>query len=683
MSEDPIIRIGKQGRKFGGTRYIETDTVGGGSCFWVPETDRKLTNGFFNQNGYYVPQKYGFSELDVHVPKTITDNNGIDWTIDFDPIQYPDFKPDRIKTVIDDLNIDLKDIDIDDLKIILDELGIDIDINDLQIIIDDLGIDLKDIDIDGITQLIDAIPGIDDIDIDDINGIIDQLGIDPDNIGPGDVQDILDDLGIDIPIDDLQDIMDDLGIDPDDIGPDDILGLIPYLEDDPSIPPEPEVPVFPGRPEDYDPDTYDPETFDPEDFYPEQFYPDIYGPEPYDPDKYYPDGYDPDGFDPDLFDPDGLGPDAIPDFGGFDDDPPADDGLPTVPNIGIPDADLDCPFDPETGLPTPMQDGEPIAPDAFPDFPGTLPEGEWDFSFDPPADMQDPDFDPASIPWEMSFPGADGLPEGWTFDPKTGEWSLTELPDEIRIMHVPNKTAYKDGEEIDLDGLVVQAYRNGEIWQDEEGKYYNGYVPAHELIIDPTTANINYELSHLLEILEKNTDRFSSTVENRHFLAKIGENALLFINRNNSTDMNFTALSETLGAIVTFVDKEEQAPIHSLEADKQIDVYGHPLYYSREFHYAHSCTKDISPLLEDYVPLNIEEIEKELFKIQVAWPRPHDNKMLTAEFQIKIDDTDRPAILPSGGTHYSGTWGDDTPSGHWGGTTPSGEYGGSHYSGKF
>jgi hypothetical protein len=54
-----------------------------------------------------------------------------------------------------------------------------------------------------------------------------------------------------------------------------------------------------------------------------------------------------------------------------------------------------------------------------------------------------------------------------------------ELPDEIRIMHVPDKTSYKDGEAIDLDGIVVQAYKNGSVWQNK--KYINGYIPAHEL----------------------------------------------------------------------------------------------------------------------------------------------------------------------------------------------------------
>lgn len=70
----------------------------------------------------------------------------------------------------------------------------------------------------------------------------------------------------------------------------------------------------------------------------------------------------------------------------------------------------------------------------------------------------------------------------------TLELTETELPDEIRIMHVPTKTSYKDGEEIDLDGIIVQAYRGGEVWNDESGRYIDGYIPAHELTVIADTS---------------------------------------------------------------------------------------------------------------------------------------------------------------------------------------------------
>ena len=84
------------------------------------------------------------------------------------------------------------------------------------------------------------------------------------------------------------------------------------------------------------------------------------------------------------------------------------------------------------------------------------------------------------------------------FNPDTGTGYYTDdegllheefVPDEIRIMHVPDKTSYQDGEAIDLDGIVVQAYKNGSVWQNK--KYINGYIPAHELSIEPSIAEFD------------------------------------------------------------------------------------------------------------------------------------------------------------------------------------------------
>lgn len=82
------------------------------------------------------------------------------------------------------------------------------------------------------------------------------------------------------------------------------------------------------------------------------------------------------------------------------------------------------------------------------------------------------------------------------FNPDTGTGYYTDddgllheefVPDEIRIMHVPDKTTYQDGEPIDLEGIVVQAYRDGEVWTSEN--YPDGYIPVHELSISNIQKN--------------------------------------------------------------------------------------------------------------------------------------------------------------------------------------------------
>ncbi|MCR5718677.1 MAG: hypothetical protein K6F80_06570 [Oscillospiraceae bacterium] len=73
-------------------------------------------------------------------------------------------------------------------------------------------------------------------------------------------------------------------------------------------------------------------------------------------------------------------------------------------------------------------------------------------------------------------------------DPETGDVTVIELPSAIAVTHQPDKTSYIDGEEIDPDGLVVQAYTaNGDLWENEN--YFQGTIPVNELILDPTHAS--------------------------------------------------------------------------------------------------------------------------------------------------------------------------------------------------
>lgn len=106
------------------------------------------------------------------------------------------------------------------------------------------------------------------------------------------------------------------------------------------------------------------------------------------------------------------------------------------------------------------------------DFPDLDPDFMDDFDIDLDMDNMDLEMDGIDMDIDMPLLKMPDLDD--------------ELPDEIRIMHVPDKTSYKDGEAIDLDGIVVQAYKDGAVWQNN--KYVNGYIPAHELSINPAIA---------------------------------------------------------------------------------------------------------------------------------------------------------------------------------------------------
>lgn len=53
------------------------------------------------------------------------------------------------------------------------------------------------------------------------------------------------------------------------------------------------------------------------------------------------------------------------------------------------------------------------------------------------------------------------------------------LPDEIRIITLPNKLVYVGDDAIDLTGIVVKAYREGSVWTNEQ--YPDGIIPIEEL----------------------------------------------------------------------------------------------------------------------------------------------------------------------------------------------------------
>lgn len=63
-----------------------------------------------------------------------------------------------------------------------------------------------------------------------------------------------------------------------------------------------------------------------------------------------------------------------------------------------------------------------------------------------------------------------------------------DLPDEIQIIVQPRKTTYNDGERIDIAGMVVQARKNGEVWENDE--YVNGIIPLSEIELSSDTADL-------------------------------------------------------------------------------------------------------------------------------------------------------------------------------------------------
>lgn len=276
------------------------------------------------------------------------------------------------------------------------------------------------------------------------------------------------------------------------------------------------------------------------------------------------------------------------------------------------------------GIPVWVLDGIPmITIDDLDDMPVIIiddPEG-WEVIALPDLDLDDLDLD-----WEMDLGITDLDTDSLAFLDLDLNLHFEELPDEIQIAHVPFKTTYTVGQEIDLDGLQVRAYRDGEVWEGPDGKYWHGYIPVHELDYEPRVAGMN-SLGDFI----KQTDRCSTFCQNRHFTATSSDGAIIYINQNDELTMAVTFLSEHKGACGTFNGSTAQA--NTLVYSDGIST----LYKSSEYRYGHNCDEQLNPYYNQYVPLDAEAIQDMLGGVTVKWKRYGDEKELTASFQITVE----------------------------------------------
>lgn len=73
MSEAIKIKEGGIDRSQNQIHKLKTNTVGGGVCFWVPETERQTDDKRITENGTYTAEEegiYGYDEIVVSVPNT-------------------------------------------------------------------------------------------------------------------------------------------------------------------------------------------------------------------------------------------------------------------------------------------------------------------------------------------------------------------------------------------------------------------------------------------------------------------------------------------------------------------------------------------------------------------------------------------------------------------------------------
>lgn len=387
-----------------------------------------------------------------------------------------------------------------------------------------------------------------------------------------------------------------------------------------------------------------------------------------------------------------------------------------IPHIILPDLDIDITIDPEDGLPEINIDGLDID---LPDIDGLL---DLDEDIDISLDGMDLDITGVDL---------DGLDLDVSINLDTLDIETYGLPNEIRIIKPPIKTEYKDGEEIDLDGIAVQAYRNGLVWGND--------IPVHELIINPAKADKQHasqsgilckRYGEFYYYFTQYTPGTAITINGNTYKFEVQGNfvdsaivANHFIGDKDADDPDYVVnigfyfrdrqiaslvkeykmsssgrwdlignygpevgLDDKFLTLTYFVPGNE-FPQNKVYYTLQKYVGSSPIYTAIINGVDSNITDVFYPVWRtyNYLPMDATGYQKLKFDVEptitygdginVSWPRPRDGKILTTAFSITMEeeaDTD---------THHSGTFGDDE-TGHSGDAT-TGEDGGSHYSGKF
>lgn len=236
-----------------------------------------------------------------------------------------------------------------------------------------------------------------------------------------------------------------------------------------------------------------------------------------------------------------------------------------------------------------------------------------------------------------------------------------QLPDEIRIMHVPNKTSYKDGEPIDLDGIVVQAYKDGAVWQNN--KYINGYIPVHELLCDKEKAEkglVGYSAFTCRESFDY-SNAYGTYHAESHTEVSIDNTGILapVIYRANKGYIYIPIYS--IGRKNTIVSKNVPAPgsspiqnfgrryklkdgseiwagtnvyVQSRNTAAQSRLENYEFEYSGGIEATEIPRSETSTFMEDLINYVLFYNNE---KIVISWHRPIDGQILSASFEISIE----------------------------------------------
>lgn len=273
----------------------------------------------------------------------------------------------------------------------------------------------------------------------------------------------------------------------------------------------------------------------------------------------------------------------------------------------------------------------------------------------------------------------------------TGVGEKVILPSEIRVITPPDQTEYQEGDRIHFEGLVVRAYdAQGNVWSDED--YPGGFIPLWELDFDPTIAEYDKD-KLIVRIDERTAFHVMSGCSAEGKINQYKESFDCYAYGDSLALINVIgANSWAMGLTMTFASKivksRDQLPeigtplghihfmrentiTHEIEQETDMDILasetydfeskvfcradGHvgganlmsqPAYYSGPSYTGEKFIERYE-MVKAYLRNTDFDIQQ---KISISWPRPKDNKVLTASFDITVSESE----ASGDGTHHSG-----------------------------
>ena len=275
-----------------------------------------------------------------------------------------------------------------------------------------------------------------------------------------------------------------------------------------------------------------------------------------------------------------------------------------------------------------------------------------------PIDLGDFDLDNLDLDWEIGTL----LPFDGSLLGVDDELNITEepLPDHIEIVTLPFKLEYQDAELINIFGMrVVPKNADGSTWTNS--KYFRGYIPLQELIIDPDTAEASQSQGDeytdgnginatLMDFSTRFTNRSGISISYadaehqlfaddvrylgisssgvKAYFTKYNNNIYVSFIGNSKPSTNLQEISISGGYIVSWGTSYAVALLG-------LNVFGGPLGFSPVAKMPFVAESTVNPVGKSTTSLVPAEGTQE---ITVIWPRYGDGLELTATFEIEVTD---------------------------------------------